>query len=241
MSSTSLDSLIEYTKISQDAELASAFNVLKSDPVKLTQFIQDQQNAIYKQIMSQKETSFDKVYGDLGRSGKVQEATLMYGKRNGELKNVRDQVFMTQKEQADAILYDKQLSARKNEMNEWTFNNKRDTLFVFSSLFVMLCGFILITVLWRLGMISSYVWGFLGVPMVIIFVLILVRRSMYTDNLRNKRFWNKKIFEGKVKQVLSSDCEAPATASATGSTPTTGSGTTTGPSSGMPSSGMPTA
>lgn len=210
MTSVSLDSLIDYTKISQDAELASAFNVLKSDPVKLTQFIQDQQNSIYGQIMTQKETSFDKVYGDLGRSGKVQESMLMYNKRNGELKNIRDQVFTSQKEQADAILNDKQLSARKNEMNEWTFNNKRDTLFVFSSLFITLCGFILITVLWRMGIISSYVFGFLGIPMIVIFILIVIRRSQYTDNLRNKRFWNKKLFEGKVKQVISSDCEAPA-------------------------------
>lgn len=237
MSSPSLDSLIQYTKISQDAELASAFNVLKSDPIKLTQFIQDQQNSIYNQIMSQKETSFDKVYGDLGRSGKVQESMLMYNKRNGELKNVREQVFMSQKEQADAILYDKQLSSRKNEMNEWTFNNKRDTLFVFSSLFVMLCGFILITVLWRLGMISAYVWGFLGVPMIIVFVLILIRRSMYTDNVRNRRFWNKKIFEGKVKPVLALECEA--SASTTSAEASTGTPTAGMPTAGMPSAGMP--
>lgn len=226
MTSVSLDSLIDYTKISQDAELASAFNVLKSDPVKLTQFIQDQQNSVYGQIMTQKETSFDKVYGDLGRSGKVQESMLLYNKRNGELKNIRDQVFTSQKEQADAILNDKQLSARKNEMNEWTFNNKRDTLFVFSSLFITLCGFILITVLWRMGIISSYVFGFLGIPMIIIFILIVIRRSQYTDNLRNKRFWNKKIFEGKVKQVISSDCEAPATPPAANTgTPAANTGT----------------
>lgn len=231
MASLSLDSLIDYTKISQDAELASAFNVLKGDPAKLTQFIQDQQNSIYGQIMNQKETSFDKVYGDLNRSGKVQESMLMYNKRNGELKNVREQVFVTQKEQATAILNDKQLSARKNEMNEWSVNNKRDTLFVFSSLFITLCGFILITVLWRLGMISSYLWGFLGVPMIIIFILIVIRRSQYTDNLRNKRFWNKQIFEGKPKPIMSMDCEVNTGAPA----PMPG-----GPSSGMPTAGMPT-
>jgi hypothetical protein len=242
---TSLDSLIDYTKISQDAELAAAFSVLKSDPAKMTQFLQQQQTAVYDQIMGQKETSFDKVYGDLNRSAKVQETMLMYNKRNGELKSVRDQVFTSQKEQADAILNDKQLSARKNEMNEWTFNNKRDTLFVFSSLFIMLCGFILITVMWRMGLISSYVWGFLGVPMIVIFVLIVVRRSLYTDTLRNKRFWNKKIFEGKVKQVMPSECESPATPvaapangvtpAATGipSVPPVGSGAA--PSAGMPS------
>ena len=199
--------------ISQDAELATAFRLLKDEPTKLTQFIQDQQNSVYNQIMKQKETTFDKVYGDLDRSTKVQESTLLYNKRTGELKNMREQIYQRQKQSADSLLSDKQNATRKSEMNEWTVHNKRDTLFVFSSLFIMLSGFILITGLWRLGMISSTLWVSLGVPMLLIFVLIVVRRSLYTDNQRNKRFWNKKIFEGKQDKSPISLCDVPDAAS----------------------------
>jgi hypothetical protein len=210
---SSLDSLINYTMISQDAELATAFRLLKDEPTKLTQFIQDQQNSVYNQIMQQKESTFDKVYGDLDRSAKVQESILLHNKRTGELKNMRDQIYQRQKQSADALLSDKQNATRKTEMNEWSVNNKRDTLFVFSSLFIMLSGFILLTGLWRLGMISSMLWVSLGTPLLIIFVLIVVRRSMYTENVRNKRFWSKKIFEGKSESIPSA-CELPSMDSA---------------------------
>ena len=37
--------------------------------------------------------------------------------------------------------------------------------------------------------------------MIIIFVLIVINRSQYTDVLRNKRYWNKQIFEGKYGKI----------------------------------------
>ena len=95
---------------------------------------------------------------------------------------------------------------RKNEMNEWTVGNKQDTLFVFSSLFIMLSGLLLITGLWRLGMISSYLWVAFAVPLLLIFILILLRRWRYTDVLRNKRYWNKQIFEGKYNKIAIPSC-----------------------------------
>lgn len=232
---SSLDNLINYTMISQDAELATAFRLLKDEPTKLTQFIQDQQNSVYNQIMTQKESTFDKVYGDLDRSSKVQESILMHNKRTGELKSMRDQIYQRQKQSADALIGDKQNATRKTEMNEWSVNNKRDTLFVFSSLFIMLSGFILITGLWRLGMISSTLWVSLGIPMILIFVLIVVRRSMYTDNVRNKRFWNKKIFEGKQDKLPISACDLPAAVDAA----TTAANTATSSVSTQPPQGLP--
>jgi hypothetical protein len=86
-------------------------------------------------------------------------------------------------------------------MNEWSVGNKNDTLFVFSSLFIMLSGLLLITVLWRMSLISAGLWVALGTPMIIIFILIVVNRSQYTDVLRNKRYWNKQIFEGKYGKI----------------------------------------
>ena len=100
---------------------------------------------------------------------------------------------------------DKNMATRKHEMNEWSVGNKNDTLFVFSSLFIMLSALILITVLWRMKMISSYLWVMLGAPVIIIFVLIVINRSQYTDVLRNKRYWNKQIHEveyGKIPLPL---------------------------------------
>ena len=196
-----LDQTINYTKLNQDVELATAIAALKNDPVKLADFMQKQQNKVYQTIVKQKEDTFEKVYGDLDRSTHVQEAVIMYNKRTQDLAAIQKQIYENQKNSADAVSQDKQNSSRKSEMNEWSVQNKKDTLFVFSSLFLMLSGLLLLTVLWRMSLISSTLWVALGAPLILIFIFIVVNRSQYTDKLRNKRSWNKQIFEGKYGKI----------------------------------------
>jgi hypothetical protein len=197
----SLDQIIDYTKTFQDVELATAIGQLKKDPSQLQQFLQGQQNKVFKDVTKQKDTTFDKVYGDLNRASQAQESILMYNKRNQELADINKTIYTNQKNSANAVLDDKNLAGRKQEMNEWTVNNKKDTLFVFSMLFIMLSGLLLVTVLWRMGMISSVLWVALSAPMIIIFILTVVNRSQYTDIFRNKRYWNRRIFEGKYGKI----------------------------------------
>jgi len=198
--STPIDQVIASANLYQDVELATAISALKNAG-QVTSFIQSQQSKVYNDIVKQKEDTFSKVYGDLGRAGRVQESVLMYGKRTQQLASVQDQIYDNQKNSADAIIDDHSLASRKTEMNEWTVNNKKDTLFVYSSLFVMLSGLLLLTGLLRMEMISTSLWVGMGLCLIIVFVLILVNRSHYTNMLRNKRYWNKQIFEGKYGKI----------------------------------------
>lgn len=193
--------IIGITSLFQDIELTGALAEFKNDPVKLQQFLQNQQSIIYNDVIKQKDNTFDKVYGDLNRASKAQESILMYNKRNKELSNIQDQIYNNQVNMATAAMEDKNLAGRKNEMNEWSVGNKNDTLFVFSALFIMLSGLLLVTVLWKLGLISSYLCAALAAPIIIIFVAIVVNRSQYTDIYRDKRYWNKKNFGGKYGKI----------------------------------------
>jgi len=202
---TPIDQVIASANLYQDVELASAISSLKNAG-QITSFIQSQQSKVYNDIVKQKEDTFSKVYGDLDRAGHVQEAVLMYDKRTKDLASVQDQIYTNQKNSADAIVDDNQLASRKTEMNEWTVNNKKDTLFVYSSLFVVLSGLLLLTGLLRMEMISTSLWVGMGVTLIVVFVVILLVRSRYTDILRNKRYWNKQIFEGKYGKIPSPLC-----------------------------------
>jgi hypothetical protein len=193
--------IISITSLFQDIELTGALAEFKNDPVKLQQFLQNQQSIIYNDVIKQKNNTFDKVYGDLNRASKAQESVLMYNKRNKELSSIQDQVYNNQANMATAALEDKNIAGRKNEMNEWSIGNKNDTLFVFSALFIMLSGLLLATVLWKMGIISSYLCAALAAPLIIIFVSVVVNRSQYTDVLRDKRYWNKKNFGGKYGKI----------------------------------------
>lgn len=206
MSSQSLESVIRNTHTLQDIELAEAMNRLKSNPTELRAWLQSQQEKVYESIIRQKDETFNKVYGDLNRASKVEESILMHNKRAQELSDMIDNIYKNQESSAQSVVKDKDLAKRKNEMNEWSVGNKQDTLFIFSSLFILLSGLLLITGLWRLGLISSYLWVAIAIPLLLIFILILLRRWRYTEVLRNKRYWNKQIFEGKYQKIGIPSC-----------------------------------
>jgi hypothetical protein len=126
----SLDQIIEYTKQYQDIELATAISQLKKDPAQLQQFLQGQQTTVFNDITKQKDSTFQKVYGDLSRASQAQEANLMYNKRNMELANIKEQLYQNQKNSADIIKEDNSLANLKYEMNELSVNNKKDTHFI---------------------------------------------------------------------------------------------------------------
>jgi len=198
---SNLNQIIDFTKLSQDVELATAIGQLKQNPAQLQQFIQGQQDKVYKDIVKQKDSTFEKVYGDLNRATQAQESVVMYDKRNKELAQIQQEIYDNQKNSANAVTEDKNLAGRKYEMNEWSVNNKKDTLFVYSFMFITLSALILITVLWRLGLIGSGLWVGLAAPIIIVCILVIAVRSQYTNVLRNKRYWNRKIFEGKYGKI----------------------------------------
>lgn len=210
-----IDTHISNVKLQNEIELAAAVNNLKTNPQELSQFLQNQQSNVYNKILRQKDSTFQKVYGDMDRSTKVHKSVLMYNKRTKDLVNIQDEIYRTRKEKVDAVLQDKQTAGRKSEMNEWTVNNKRDTLFVMSSLFITLSVLLLLAGLWRMGMIGSSLAIGLALPLLLIFSLIVTNRAQYTDVLRNKNYWNKQIFEGKYGKIPLPNCPA-----LTGITPT---------------------
>lgn len=202
----SLDQIIEYTKQFQDIELATAVSQLKKDPAQLQQFLQGQQSTIFNDITKQKDSTFQKVYGDLSRASQTQEAKLMYNKRNMELAKIQEQIYQNQKNSATAIIEDKSLSSRKYEMNEWSVNNKKDTLFIFSMLLIVLTLLIILTVLWRMGLISSVLWVMISTPIIIVFILTLISRFSYTSVLRDQRYWNRQRFPQEKKIKIPTTC-----------------------------------
>ena len=203
---SNLDSVIKSTLLYQDVDLATALTNFRKSPAELQSFLQKQQANIYKDIIKQKENVFSKVYGDLNRAAKSQESILMYNERNKQVYSMQDQVYNNQKNMATAIIDDQNLANRKNEMNEWSVGNKNDTLFVYSALFITLSSLLLLVVLWKMGIMSGYFCGSLMGLIVGIFALILFRRSQYTANTRDQRYWNRKNFGGKYVKIPLPEC-----------------------------------
>jgi hypothetical protein len=203
---SNLNQIIDYTKAFQDVELATAVGQLKQNPSQLQQFLQQQQGKVYSDIIKQKDSTFQKVYGDLTRASKSQEAAITLDKRSKELAEIHQQIYNKEKGSATAILDDKNLAERKYEMNQWSIGNKNDTLFVFSMLFIILSTLILITTLWRMGLISGALCGSLWALLIVIYVITIIIRSQYTNVYRDKRYWNRNNFNNKYGKITVPQC-----------------------------------
>lgn len=199
-----LDKIIQNATQYQDLELATAIGSLS--PAELQAFIQSQRDKVRKQVTAQKEGTFAKVYGDLDRASKAESAITLYQQRTKDLATLQEQIYQHQQDGATAMTDDKNMAGRKHEMNEWSVQNKQDTLFVMSSLFIVLSALLLLTGLWRMEVITPLMWVGIGGPLLLIFTLIVVHRAQYTDVLRNKQYWNKQIFEGKYGKIPVPQC-----------------------------------
>lgn len=208
--SLGLNQIISIIETDQDVGLATMIASLRNNPGQLQTFLQNQQTKVYNDIARQKDDTFQKVYGDLQQSQQVQDSVLRYNNRTKQLTSLQNNMIENQTQEASATVDNKNNFRRKTEMNEWTVGNKRDTLFVFSSLFVVLSVLVCFTALHRMNVIGSSMWAITCVVTILIFVLIVLNRSQYTDNSRNKRYWNKKKFGGKYGTIpIPSICPEP--------------------------------
>jgi hypothetical protein len=153
--------------------------------------------SIYNNVKSAKNTAFTTSYDLLTASDKEYKTNVEQMNNNETLQNVTDATTNNAKN----ITYEGDVEGRKYEMNEWTVNNKKDTLFVFSMLFIVISGLLLITGLLRLNMISNTFWMALSVLLILIFIFTVVYRSQYTDVYRDKKYWNRKLFPGKYGNI----------------------------------------
>lgn len=83
---------------------------------------------------------------------------------------------------------------RNQEIKEWYYNNKLDTLFVFQLIFISLCFLAAIAFAAKMGFISNALVGILIGIEIVVMILLISNRAIYTDKVRNKRYWNKRIY-----------------------------------------------
>lgn len=182
-------------------DLLKKIQSLKNNPRELQQFIQSQQATIYKDITLKKDDTFQKVYGNLENTSGAYTTQLTQRNQYDKLSNTIDSVYKQQSEDVTDLENTKNLANRKYEMNEWTIGNKKDTLFVYSMIFIGLCIAILVSLLWRMGIIGTTLFVVLNAPILIIITFTIVYRSQYTDVFRNKRYWNRRIFKGEDRKI----------------------------------------
>jgi hypothetical protein len=104
------------------------------------------------------------------------------------------EMSMTKDDHSNMDLMDRQV-----ELNEWTYHDKMETLFMSQMIFMGLLVAAIFTILSKYGFFNR---GFVYIIMVIISIvigLVWFFKDAFTRNVRDRRYWNKRHFTGDSK------------------------------------------
>lgn len=193
---------------SQDIELANAIAELKNDPAKLSEFISSRKADLYKKVTEEHSDNFSKVFGDLQRATDVTKNILYYHVRNKDLDRTQEHLLGLSRNDVDNATFDSHNAKRQYEINEWTSNNKLDTLFFFQILFIGLTLMVPLLYLRRIGIIPGSIFYGISFLIVVAIVLTVAVRAQYTIYTRDKRYWNRRRFQQMGGPPTLPSCEA---------------------------------
>ena len=179
----------------QDIEKIQYLQTLQSDPAGYQQFITDKSSRIQSELVDTKRAAFTKVSGDMARFMDMDhnsQATLL---RSGQLAASQNHIYTEQDRALATKKNNEDLTRRQVEINEWYYENKRETLFVLQ--------LILLTALTVVVLLAMKTYGWIGptaADFVTLFVLVVaagtwVYRWYYTTYVRDRRYWNARNFK----------------------------------------------
>ena len=218
MSSPALTDAINNLNSAQSIELQQFVTDLRSNPENLSGYIQKNRDALVKDAISHREDTFNKVYGDAVRASNTQNNIFYYHTRNKDLDTMQKELYDRTKYEADSIIHDKDLAQRQYEINEWSYGNKLDTLFILQMILLVLVLISPLLYLSRQGLVPTPILTGVAFLCAVIIALTTAVRAQYTLFSRDQRYWNRRQFDRQGGPVIPvPNCESLSQAYSAGS------------------------
>lgn len=100
-----------------------------------------------------------------------------------------------------SVEYNSQLATRQTEINEWSYKNKMDTLFVFQLLFLSIIIISILMMFSYQGAVGRAFVLYTFIVLVVVNIIVIINRSMYTNSIRDKKQWGKVMFDSDSKMI----------------------------------------
>lgn len=194
-----VQSINDITRLVQDVQYTAALKGMS--PTERENYFASQRNELMNNLLSDRESTFQKVATDARRNNAIQTSLFFYLQRNRDLEDVGKQVESQNSSAKSTAEYNSQLALRQNEINEWSFNNKLDTLFVFQLIFISLLAVSVLVYFQKAGFFNQALLGVFSGIFLFVMILVIANRAMYTNNTRDKRYWNRRVFPGKGSNI----------------------------------------
>lgn len=175
-----------------DAALNMAFGQMSASD--RATYLAGQASTLQSTLTGQFADSFGQSLANTQNTARNFDIMTNYTTQSSNLNTVVKDLAGTQDYNMSTAKRNSDTAQRNQEIKEWYYNNKLDTLFVFQLIFISLCVLAAIAFAAKMGFISNTLVGVLIGFQIVVIILIISNRAIYTEKVRNKRYWNKRIY-----------------------------------------------
>jgi hypothetical protein len=183
----------------QDIEKVQFLQTLQANPQQYQTYVDAKTDDVMREVVDMKRASFAKMSADMGRLLDMDHNSRAALARTEDLMATQEHILQQQEDQVGAIRANIDTTRRQVEINNWYYENKRETLFVLQ---LMLLTLLLVTLTLG-GMTMGFLGESAGNYLMGLFIIIgagtWLYRWYYTAYVRDPMYWSRRNFKGDGK------------------------------------------
>lgn len=181
-------------KQAQDLKAINDEYNIRQNPEKYRADVAAKTSAALSGLTAQNRSKFAKAFNDLGKHFDMEDSTINYSNRNQDVIEQNNHNLNSLSSSVNHIKYNKDISRRQVEINEWYYQDKLETLFFMQIFFMAMLAMCIVFYFRKSAMISSRFAGYLTFILLLIVGLTCFYRYFYTNKFRDPRWWYKRRF-----------------------------------------------
>jgi hypothetical protein len=189
----------------QDIEKVQYLQALQADPAKYSAYVQEKSGRILGEVADSKRAAFMKASGDMARMMDMNANSLAALSRTQDLLATEEHVIAEQQRMKSSAIANSDMTRRQVEINNWYYENKRETLFVLQLVLLTLLTITVVMYLTTSGWIGQDGANYLMLIIILVGAGTWMYRWYYTSRIRDPRYWNRRNFPQDGKMAPASD------------------------------------
>lgn len=180
----------------QDIEKIQFLQSLQADPARYSEYIQNRTQEILGEVTDAKRSAFQKISSDMARMMDMDHNSLAALVRSEDVASMQEHILQEQEKLYGSAKYNQDLTRRQVEINNWYYENKRETLFVLQLTLLLVLVAVILLIAQTYGFLNEAAvnWSLSGLFM--IGIVVWLYRWYYTAYMRDPRFWSRRSFNG---------------------------------------------
>jgi len=187
----------------QDIEKVQFLQTLQADPAKYSAYVNEKSGRILTETVDTKRAAFVKMSGDMARMVDMDHNSLAALNRTNDLMLSHKHIIEEQARQASTKGMNVDMTRRQVEINNWYYENKRETLFVLQLLLLVVLTLVVVLGCTSYGWITQEAADYLMGFVIIVGAGTWMYRWYYTTAIRDPRYWSQRRFPQDGKYEIS--------------------------------------